>query len=90
MMIFMEVNEQSENLVCSLAFRWSERNQFCNIRTCQILRHLIILHCFQSGMNLQICFMNETVSDQEAALSDHDAEQTLKMAHHPPSYEKVK
>ncbi|XP_013786803.1 myb-like protein P, partial [Limulus polyphemus] len=28
----------------------------------------------QSGMNLQICFMNETASDQESLGSDHDTE----------------
>ncbi|XP_076334134.1 uncharacterized protein LOC143238084 isoform X2 [Tachypleus tridentatus] len=28
----------------------------------------------QSGMNLQICFMNETASDQEGQASDHDTE----------------
>ncbi|XP_022257190.1 uncharacterized protein LOC106472046 isoform X2 [Limulus polyphemus] len=28
----------------------------------------------QSGMNLQICFMNETASDQESQGSDHDIE----------------
>ncbi|XP_076323846.1 uncharacterized protein LOC143232380 isoform X2 [Tachypleus tridentatus] len=28
----------------------------------------------QSGMNLQICFMNETASDQESQGSDHDTE----------------